>query len=122
MTGPPFDWWCQSGRSAADALRHQAPPMPLGPPETHQVHHLHQGGSHGRVVDTPLGVRLLMLTGRRQAPRRDQHLVVNEKQRRDVRDGEVFLHMSRPLTELVAQVDEHRRMTGSGYLWPRLKW
>ena len=116
MTGPPFDGWCQSGRSAVDALRHQAPPTPLGPPETHQVHHLHQGGSHGRVVDTPLGVRLLMPTGRHQAPRRDQHLGVIEMQRRDVRDGEVFLHMSRPLTVLVAQGDEHRRMTGSGYL------
>ena len=99
MTGPPFDGWCQSGRSAADALRHQAPPMLLERPEIHQVHHLHQGGFHGRVVDMPLGDRLLTLTGRRQAPRRDQPLVVNEKLSRHDRGDEAFLHMSRSSTE-----------------------
>jgi hypothetical protein len=96
--------------------------MPLGRPGIHQVHHLHQGGSHAHVVGTPLGVRLLMLTGRRQAPRKDQPLVVNEKLSRDDRGGEVFLHMSRSSIESVAQGDEHRRMTGSGFLRPRFRW
>jgi hypothetical protein len=122
VIGSPPDGQCQSGRSAADALRHQAPPMPLERPEIHQVHHLHQGGFLGRVVDMPLGDRLLTLTGRRQAPRRDQPLVVNEKLSRHDRGDEAFLHMSRSSTESVAQGDERRRMTGSGYLWPRFRW
>ena len=96
--------------------------MRLERPEIHQVHHLHQGGFHGRVVDMPLGDRLLMLTGRRQAPRRDQPLVVNEKLSRHDRGDEAFLHMSRSSTESVAQGDELRRTTGSGYLWPRFRW
>ena len=96
--------------------------MPLERPEIHQVHHLHPGGFRGRVVDMPLGDRLLTLTGPRQAPRRDQPLVVNEKPSRHDRGGEAFLHTSRSPTESVAQGDERRRMTGSGYLWPRFEW
>ena len=106
----PLDGSCRSGRSAADALRHQAPPMPLERPEIHQAPPA-SGWVSGRCR---YAARRSSADADRSmpAPRRDQPLVVNEEPSRHDRGGEAH-STSRSPTESVAQGDERRRMTAA---------